>query len=205
MKHSLLFAKLLHNGLPGVVVRFLASWYSSQELRVRWGCAFSDPFGVSNGVRQGGVLSPVLFSVYLDTLLVGFKESGVGCHWEGEFAGAFAYADDIVLLAPSLSALRLMLSHCEDFADSHGLTFNPSKTQFIEFSLYAHLRVNAQLLFCGTQLPLLNEVVHLGHVLTNNLSDDADIKQKCWDMVRKANTLLATFPYLPPNVLTFLF
>ena len=46
VKHSLLFAKLLHNGLPGVVVRFLASWYSSQELRVRWGCAFSDPFGV---------------------------------------------------------------------------------------------------------------------------------------------------------------
>ena len=110
---------------------------------MRWGCAFSDPFGVSNGVRQGGVLSPVLFSVYLDTLLVGLKESGVGCHWEGEFAGAFAYADDIVLSAPSLSALRLMLSRCEDFADSHGFTFNPSKTQFIEFSLYAHLRVNA--------------------------------------------------------------
>ena len=47
-------------------------------------------------------------------------------------------------------------------------------------------------------------MVQFGHVLTN-LSDDADIKQKCRDMVHKANNLLATFPHLPPNVLTYLF
>ena len=71
VKHRFTFCKVA--GLPGVVVRVLASWYirySSQELRVRWGCAFSDPFGVSNGVRQGGVLSPVLFSVHLDLLVL---------------------------------------------------------------------------------------------------------------------------------------
>ena len=67
-------------------------------------------FRVSNGVRQGGVLSPVLFSVYNDELLHKLKDSGVGCYMGCEFAG---YADDLALLVPSPSALRIMLHICE--------------------------------------------------------------------------------------------
>ena len=59
--------------------------------------------------RHGSVLSPLLFAVYLDELLVELSVSGVGCYWGSLFAGAFAYADDIVLLAPCASALRIML------------------------------------------------------------------------------------------------
>ena len=51
--------------------------------------------------------------------------NNVGCYWGGHFAGAVGYADDILLLAPSASALRRMLSICESFAISHGLVFNP--------------------------------------------------------------------------------
>ena len=88
---------------------------------------------MSNGVRQGSVLSPVLFSVYLDGLLDELRESSVGCYWGGHFAGAMCYADDIVLLAPSASALRRMLSICVSYATSHGLVFNVDKTQLICF------------------------------------------------------------------------
>ena len=73
---------------------------------------FLDTFRVSNGVRQGGVLSPVLFSVYnnMDELLLNkLKDSGVGCYMGCEFAGCVCYADDLALLAPSPSALRIML------------------------------------------------------------------------------------------------
>ena len=75
---------------------------------------------MSNGVRQGGVLSPILFTVYIDDLL---QEKGVGCYWNQHFAGAVCYADDIALLAPSPSALRLMLSTCTSFAAAHCLVF----------------------------------------------------------------------------------
>ena len=110
--HSLLFQKLIDRGLPLPVVRFLSSWYSSQMMKVRWDKSLSSPFHVSNGVRQGGVLSPVLFSVYLDGLLQKLADSGVGCHWGHLFAGAVCYADDIVLLAPCPSALRILLNIC---------------------------------------------------------------------------------------------
>ena len=63
---------------------------------------------VCNGVRQGSFLSPFLFAVYLDGLLVELRKSGVGCHWGSSFAGAFSYVDDVVLLAPCVSAMRTM-------------------------------------------------------------------------------------------------
>ena len=81
-------------------------------MKVHWGSCLSEPFFVSNGVRQGGVLSPVLFTVYLDGLLDELSNSGVGCYWGSMFVGAFCYADDIVLLAPCASALRSMVNIC---------------------------------------------------------------------------------------------
>ena len=67
---------------------------------------------MSNGVRQGGVLSPVLFSVYVNGLLCKLKDSGIGCHLGCEFVGSVCYADELALLAPSPSALRIMLNIC---------------------------------------------------------------------------------------------
>ena len=81
-------------------------------MKVRWDHSLSESFHVSNGVRQGGVLSPVLFAVYLDGLLEELADSGCGCYWRNLFAGTFCYADDIVLLAPCASALRVMLNIC---------------------------------------------------------------------------------------------
>ena len=82
---------------------------------------------------RGGVLSAILFTVYLDDLLSSLKSLGIGCHRDGLFVGAVSYADDIALLVPSPSALRLMLEYCEEFAISRGLSFNPNKTQLIRF------------------------------------------------------------------------
>ena len=99
-------------------------------MSVCWGPGRSKSFGVSNGVRQGGVLSPLLFSVYMDGLIEDLSESGVGCYWGHHFVGTFCYAD---LLAPCASALRRMLDICSCYASSHGLVFNASKTQLIFF------------------------------------------------------------------------
>ena len=115
--HKLLFSYLFNRGLPPTIIRFLMFWYKHQTMSVRWNGVLSESFHVSNGVRQGGVLSPVLFSVYVNGLLCKLKDSGVGCHLGCEFVGSVCYADDLALLAPSPSALRIMLNICEDLQE----------------------------------------------------------------------------------------
>ena len=174
VRHDILFDLLLSRGLPSPVVRLLSSWYSTQNLSVRWGSASSTPFTVSNGVRQGGVLSPVLFSIYLDELLMKLESLDVGCFWNNHFAGALAYADDIVLLAPSASALRILLASCELHGSRLGLQFNPLKTQLINFRLGVS-GSNSIFSFCGSTLQFSPTVLHLGNKLSYDLCDDQDI------------------------------
>ena len=74
--------------------------YEEQQMHIRWN-SVSDYFTISNGVKQGGVLSPVLFSIYLDQLIAQLRHLGMGCYMNDSFTGVFIYADDITLLALS--------------------------------------------------------------------------------------------------------
>ena len=60
-------------------VGFLIMLYTNQQLFVKWNNTFSSLFCVSNGVKSGGVLSPILFNMYLDVLLLNLQKSGFGC------------------------------------------------------------------------------------------------------------------------------
>ena len=197
--HKLLFTYLFDRGLPLAIIRFLMFWYKHQSMCVRWNGVFSESFHVSNGVRQGGVLSPVLFSVYVDGLLCKLRDSGVGCHLGCEFVGSVCYADDLALLAPSPSALRII---CENFARDHGLRFNAAKTQLIRFSKLPSPTYNEVFHFCGTNLKFSKEVTHLGHILSENLDDSADIIRETRHLLRKANYTLCTFSFADPFVLS---
>ena len=113
--------KLLTVGLPVIIIRVLAFVYQEQFAWGKWGNARSKQFRVLNGYRQESVLSPSLFSLYMNELLVKLRNSGIRCHIGGLFFGAAFYADDLVLLAPSRSALQKMLQICEHYAESHSL------------------------------------------------------------------------------------
>ena len=77
--------------------------FERQWARVMWNSHVSDNFiSISNGVKQGGVISPVMFNLYLDNLLISLKQSGISCHINGTYMGALGYADDITLTCPSL-------------------------------------------------------------------------------------------------------
>ena len=83
--------------------------------------------------RTGKCSFSFLFAVYLNGLLVELSKSSVGCHWGSSSAGAFNYADDVVLLAPCASALRTMLNICSSFAVCHKLEFNSVMTKLMCF------------------------------------------------------------------------
>ena len=64
---------------PIIIVRIILFWYSKQTVCVKWGRCMSDYFSISNGVKQGGILCPKLFSVYVDNLSDKLVESKLGC------------------------------------------------------------------------------------------------------------------------------
>ena len=104
-----LFEKLVERAIPPIILRLILQIYLNQSCFIRWNSVESSSFRVKNGVRQGAILSPSLFCVYLDTLLFQLREAGVGCHLGGFFLGAFGYADDVTLLVPSRQGLQVML------------------------------------------------------------------------------------------------
>ena len=119
-----LFKKLIKRNMCSLVLRFFIDSYCYQMIRNKWNTAISCSFDTSNGVKQGGVLSPLIFNDYLDELILLLREQGVGCHKNGMFVGAFCYADDVTLLASIGMALNAMLDTCTCFADAHNLLFN---------------------------------------------------------------------------------
>ena len=106
----------MKRGVPGYLIRILIFWYSNQKMLVRWGSTMSDSFTVSNGVRQGGILSPYLFNVYMDALSIRLKKHYAGCKIANKIINHLFYADDLVLLCPSHRGLQDLLKTCENYA-----------------------------------------------------------------------------------------
>ena len=90
----------------------------------------SDYFYVSNGVREGGILSPKLYSVYVDDLSDYLLKSQIGCQIDNVCVNhvGLMYADDICLMAPSEAALQKLINIYYDFSLQNNLTFNSSKS-----------------------------------------------------------------------------
>ena len=82
----------------------------------------STQFNVGNGVMQGGVLYPIVFTVFIDNEIQILKHRNVGCDICNNYFGVFGYTDDLIFLCPSLSDLLEMLN-------SQNIIFNASKSQ----------------------------------------------------------------------------
>ena len=113
MNHHALFVKLMQRNVPEKLLRVLEYWFAIGSTCVKWYSCFSCAFCLPCGVRQGGVLSPYLFAVYIDSVFTRAKSCPVGCSIKWHCMSIFMYADDIVLLAPSISALQDLLHICE--------------------------------------------------------------------------------------------
>ena len=132
-------------------------------MRVKWNGTISSTFSTSNGVKQGGVLSSILFNVYLDELMKMLSEQGLGCRLHGQFVGAFIYADDVPL---HCTALNVMLETCSNFAQCYDLLFNSSKTIYLSKT---HIDRHDSIYFMNTSIEFKQSTQILGVHLTNDI------------------------------------
>ena len=76
--HEGLFIKLHNKGLPMRIWHLLHTWYKKSSCSVAWNNATSASFPIRQGVRQGAILSPLLYSIFVDKLLDLLSTSGLG-------------------------------------------------------------------------------------------------------------------------------
>ena len=163
-------------------------------MRIRWNNAVTDYFTISNGVKQGGVMSPILFSLYFDQLISRLRHIGMGYHMNGLFTGVFIYADDITLLAPSRASLALMLKQCESLSRTHDILFNASKTKYMVFKRRDIVHVNvAPLYFDGSPINCVHEYDLLGITLSSNRTTDNVIEKEVMKFNIKRNEVFSDF------------
>jgi hypothetical protein len=190
---------LLNKKVPAVIIRVLLHMYLFHFTMVAWNGTRSNSFRVINGVRQGAILSPVLFCVYFDVLLDELSATGIGCHIGLFFVGALAYADDLVLLAPSANAMRRMLQICDAYAAHYSVIFNAQKSKSLccrptgiakQVSYYAHYPS----FYIGSQvIEFVDKWPHLGHVISNGCDDMDDILSKKSSLIGQVNKILCNF------------
>ena len=117
--------------LPLCFIQIIVYWYSNLSSRCRWGKALGNSFLVPSGVRQGGILSPYLFSVYINDFIGILKRLSIGCYVLDLFLACLFYADDLVLLSPLRGVLQILIDATVTHGDSIRLLFNPSKTKIM--------------------------------------------------------------------------
>ena len=203
-----LFKLLKEKKISPILLRLLLFVYSHQYCDVKWNSCFSERFAVSNGVRQGAVSSPLLFSVYIDGLIVLLRKSGLGCRIDSFYYGVLGYADDLLLLSASRSGLQAMVRICEEFARLRKLKFSThedpvkSKTKCLMFRKGGPAHENvAPIILNGDPLPWVKNVKHLGNILESNNSMKTDCLAKRGKFIGMVNSLLQEFASVDPSVM----
>ena len=144
------------------------------------------------------ILSPVLLCVYFDTLVIHLRNSGLGCHVGSFFVCALAYADDLVLLAPSANAMR-SIRMCDDYATQFNVVFNASISKCIQClpmgtSKYVTQTACCPLFSIGSNaIEFVAKWPHLGHNITNDCADTDDICAAKSRLIGQINKVLYNF------------
>lgn len=206
VNYDVLWRKLLtETCFPCDLVSVFRYWYQNQINSVRWGNSFSDAFGLNCGVRQGGLSSPKLFNLYVNQLIDELSRANVGCSIDGCIINNLSYADDMVLLSPSINAMRRLLSICEAYSGTHGLSYNVNKCEFIVFKASRAPLNIPPLMLRGSTIKRVTQFKYLGHIVNEFLTDDDDIDRERRALAVRCNMMARRFARCCPEVKVTLF
>ena len=162
------------------MIRVLQGMYSSVQACVRWGQSVSTFFDCPAGLKQGCLLSPLIFS-----LLISEVGDAVSSHGRDGFQFLpglkeiflLLFADDIALISTTPFGLQNQINSLEYASKNFGLTVNLDKTKVMVFRKGGHLSKHEKWYYNGQQIENVNSYKYLGYTLTTKLSEDIALRE----------------------------
>lgn len=158
-----LIYKLEALGISTKVVNLLRNIYRNTKSSVWTGNELSESFETFTGVKQGCLLSPLLFSLYLNDL---HENLGGGLMIDGVNVRVLLYADDIVLLSDDIKVMQDMVKNLEIYCDQWNMELNLMKSQMMVFRKGGRLSANEKIIYKERYIEIVNEYTYLGVILT---------------------------------------
>ena len=167
---SLLWYKLEKLGPDGPFLRALKSLYQNVKCAIRINGTHSDFFNVNIGLKQGCLISPALFNLYVNDLIEEINSIKCGITVGNEMVSALMYADDMVLISHSEDHLQQMLNKLHSWCDNWKMTVNASKTKVMHFRIGPSVRRSSFVFTCGDkEIGFADHYRYLGLVLNEFL------------------------------------
>ena len=161
-----LLYKLSNMNIKGNFLQLLDSMYSDVRYRIKLNGALSPEIKSEIGLKQGGVLSPSLFNLFLADLPAIFDASCDPVLLNNRRLSCLMYADDLILLSESHTGLQNSLNALHSYCMKWNLTVNLKKSQVMIFNKPGHLLKNYRFKYGNLNLDIVREYTYLGIIFT---------------------------------------
>ena len=164
--------------------------------------AHSGSFRVLCGTKQGGILSPDFFAIYINDLICILKKMGIGCHIIKYFIACLLFADDMSLLAPTREALQRLLDVCASYCKQFCLKFNIGKTKVMVFGRLSRLVSSLERISInGELIEYVEKCKYLGYYLVSHDCFKISVQEDLRGFFASVNSILTCLQKPKENVL----
>jgi hypothetical protein len=177
---SMMWQILLLYGVPAPIIELIKHLYTDANFRVLHSGMIGPEFGVDSGVKQGCILSPLLFNIVLDYVMRRVSQKKRGIHWNVfSRLSDLDYADDIVGMTETMGEMESFLKDLSQCAAEVGLEINVSKTKLMRINPPVQTRTAVKVLKIGNNIvEEVDKFVYLGSVISKDGGADDDVRNR---------------------------
>lgn len=175
--HSHLMRRVYHAGIQDKHWSLINSMHQKASSSVKWDNKISQQFPVTQGVRQGGILSSDLYKVYINPLLNNLSDSYLGMKIGNVNCNASACADDVALMSRREHETQVMINIAHEFATMEGYKLQPAKSVIINIQPNKRKQsmMDQEYILENNVMPNVKQAIHLGIIRTNTLADNMTV------------------------------
>ena len=186
-----LWLKLFNSGIQGKTLAIIRDMYQKVKSCVRCCNSYSDFFEYAVGLRQGEVLSPLLFSLFVEDLELYLQSDPTsGLHIDDIVVILLLFADDMVIFGKSPEELQTNLNMLYSYCSTWGLKVNTTKTKIVVFRKRGGLLQNENWVYDNNNLEVVNDFNYLGTIFNYTGSFSLNQEYFSGKAIKALNTLL---------------